>query len=343
MKPLVGLLMLALATAASAQETPKPVKLMTVENQGGGFTRQFFGQVAAKQTVDLAFQVGGQVVQFPVVEGQTILEGSLVAQLDLEPFELQRDQASVQKDQADRTVERLSKLSGSTVSQVTVDDAETQSALAALALRNAQYSLDHATLSAPFTALVAARNVANYTTIAAGTPVVRLHDMSEIHIEIDVPEVLFQRAGNDPDVTLRARFAASDELFPVGVREFNAETSAVGQTFQITLGLAPPEGLVILPGSSATIYATLNSGLVALPLPPSAIATDPSGATSVLVFEPAGADTGKLRRVPITLEVSPTGQFHVSDGLEPGMEIVAAGVNALEDGKSVRRFVGFGN
>ena len=79
--------------ASGAETPPKPVKLMTTETGDARLERQFFGQVAAKQTVDLAFQVGGQVLKFPVTQGFLAPKGTLIAELDLEQFELKLEQA----------------------------------------------------------------------------------------------------------------------------------------------------------------------------------------------------------------------------------------------------------
>lgn len=330
-------------TLAPAQEgdTPRLAKLITVEAGDSSVTRKFFGHVAAKETVDLAFQVGGQVVKLPVVEGNPIDEGDLIAQLDLEPFELSLEQARVEKQQADRTLERLRKLEGNAVSQVSVEDAETQANLAAIAVRNAERSLEEATLEAPFDGLVARRMVANFSSVSAGTPVVRLHDMSELRVEIDVPEVLFQRAGRDPDLDLWATFPASDERFPLTVREFNAETSDIGQTFRITLAMAPPDDLIVLPGSSVEVSATLRKPGALMTIPKTAVVTANDGGTYVMRFTPEGADRGTVARTPVTVEPTNTGQIRVTDGLEEGQEIVASGAAGLKDGAEVARFSGF--
>lgn len=342
--PLITALLLALLAPLPlmSQDAPKPVKLLTVEERTSGTRRQFFGQVVARQTVDIAFQVAGQVVEFPVVEGETLEKGALVAQLDLETFELSLEQAQLRLEQANRTVNRLNRLSDAAASDVRREDAATEAGLARIAVANARYALEHATLNAPFDALLARRNVANFTTVTAGAPIARLHDMSELRIEINVPEVLFQRAGKDPDVSVTATFAASDRELPVELREFNAETSEIGQTFRLTFGMAPPEGLRILPGSSATITAVLNAGESFVSVPSAAIATAADGATSVLVFEAEEDETGTLTRVPVTVSAGTNGRLDVS-GVEPGAEIVATGVNALSDGDIVRRFSGFGN
>ena len=340
---LICVLLLLVSPVMTVAQDVRLAKIIKVQSDESAVTRQFFGHVVAKETVDLAFQVGGQIVELPLIEGERIAKGTMVAQLDLEPFELALDQARVQKDQAERTVERLQKLQGSTVSQVTVDDAETSLQLADIALRNAQRELDNATLLAPFDALVAARNVANFATIGAGTPVARLHDMSDLRIEIDVPEVLFQRAGTDPDIELWAQFPTKDTRYAVMPREFNAETSQVGQTYQITLGMAPPDDQTILPGSSVTVYATLNGGGSDIVIPASAVSTSNGGSPTVMVFTPAGAEEGTVSRRPVTVEPTIRGDVRVTEGLESGEEVIASGATQLTDGDRVKRFTGFSN
>ncbi|TCL01362.1 RND family efflux transporter MFP subunit [Shimia isoporae] len=332
------------AAPAFADEPLKPVKLMEIQSGQTAFERQFFGQVKARQSVDLAFQVGGQIVDFPVTEGLRIKQGDIIAKLDQEPFELQLSQARLQKSQADRTVDRLEKLKGNTVSQVAIDDAETQAGLSEIAVSNAEWSLRHATLRAPFDALISSRNVELYTTVGAGSPVVRLHDLSELRIEVDVPEILFQTAGNTGDnIEIFARFPGLTETYPLDIREYDAETSNIGQTFRITFGLQPPKERVVLPGSSVTVTVRALEPAKTVEVPMSAIVVNDAGDTGVMRFDPKGGDTGHVRFVPVVIEPSETGQVRVLEGVEDGMEIVVAGGGALNEGQNVRRFVGFGN
>lgn len=343
----IALVFASLANTALAQDTAsqnRPVKLTTATAQDQLLVRQFYGQVVAKQSVDLTFQVAGQIYKFPVIEGSTIPKGALIAQLDLEPFQLSLDQARLQKEQAARNLGRLTQLRGSTVSQVNVDDAQTQDSLADIAVRNAQNALNHATLNAPFDALIATRNVANFTTISTGSPIVRIHDMSELQIEIDVPELLFQRASANTNVRFTAQFPASDQLFPVELREFDAEASNVGQTFRLTLGMEKPAGLQILPGSSVTVRAQAETpGTAEIPVPTTALVAQSDGSVAVMVFAPTGADSGTVTLTPVTIKPSDDGHFVVMSGLESGSEIVATGVQKLTDGQNVRRFTGFTN
>ncbi|UWQ20143.1 efflux RND transporter periplasmic adaptor subunit [Jannaschia sp. W003] len=336
-----ALLALALFGGPAVADAPV-VKLAPVTAGDGAIRRVFFGKVVARETVDLAFQVGGQIVELPVEEGAPVPEGALVARMDLAPFRLALDEAEARAEQARRTEERYRKLVGSAVAETNLEDAATEATLAEIARRDAERSLGNAELHAPFDGLVAARLVPNFSTVAAGTPVVRLHDMSDLRIEIDVPETLFQRAGQAADIGLTARFPASDRSFPLEIREFNAETAAVGQTYRLTLGMAPPEGLVVLPGASAEVSAELRTGGARIELPASAIVIANDRSTRAMVFEPAGAETGTVRAVPVTIAATDRGTVEVTDGLEPGQEVVAVGAGRLDDGAAVRRFTGFG-
>ena len=336
---LVAFTLVPYSTLAS-DSAPRVALIYEVRAGSDGVTRQFFGSVVARQTVDLAFQVGGQIVELAAQEGEFIPEGRLVAALDLEPFELQLRQAELQFEQADRTFARLEQLGG-TVSQAQRDDAETQVGLARVALRNAEVALENATLTAPFTALVASRNVANFTTIGAGTPVVRLHDMSELRVEIDVPEVLFQQAGDNANIRLEARFPTSDNTYPLEVREFNAEASNVGQSFRATLALASEQPVNALPGSSVTVLATIFQETPEVLIPPTAIRLKNDGAATVMRFIPGDGASGTVEETPISIAANRDGLVVVTDGLSPGDQIVRTGAEALSDGQEVRRFEGY--
>ncbi|MBU0779158.1 MAG: biotin/lipoyl-binding protein, partial [Alphaproteobacteria bacterium] len=78
---------------AVAQSQAPFVKLETVTSRAAEEQRVFFGRVVARETVDLAFQVGGQIEEFPVEEGATVKAGDLVARMDQVPFELALAQA----------------------------------------------------------------------------------------------------------------------------------------------------------------------------------------------------------------------------------------------------------
>ncbi|MFW2588709.1 efflux RND transporter periplasmic adaptor subunit [Sagittula sp. SSi028] len=322
----------------AAREVPKPVKLMEISTQPVTLQRQFFGQVAARQTVDLAFQVGGQLETLNADEGTTKQEGALIARLDIANYERAVEQAQANYDKAKRDAERLQSLRGQAASAVSVRDAETQLRLAEIALENAQDDLGHASLRAPFDALVARRLVANFQTVSAGTPVVRLHDISEMRVDIEVPEVLFRQAGAGETVKFEAVLPGEPTRYPLSMREFETETSSVGQTYTITLAFIDNPGAFVFPGASVTVYASAEGkapdGVI---LPETALTYDPEGNPFVMVFE---NDT--VTQTPVEIELHEDGRLYMTDGPSDGAQIVSTGASQLRDGQSVRPFTRIG-
>ena len=59
----------------------RPVKTATVRSQSV-ILKDFSGMVEAVEYVKLAFRVSGQIINLPVVEGQRVRKGQLIAAID---------------------------------------------------------------------------------------------------------------------------------------------------------------------------------------------------------------------------------------------------------------------
>lgn len=345
---LVLLSLLGLTTPALAQSTTndtdlKPVRLHTVQPADVGAERRFYGRIAARETVDLAFQVGGQIVEFPTVEGSFVSTGDLLARLNLAPLERNVRQAELSLEQAERSVVRNQQLiERNAITQAQLEDSQTARDQAEVQLEEARSALDDATLEAPFEGLVAERMVANRTTVSAGQPVLRLHDMSEIRVRIDVPERLLAEIGDPANLLFNLQLTQGGPLYGLELREFIAEAGRIGQSYVVTLALTEPVERNLLPGASATVVARLPApeanGFV---VPATAVHIASDRSTHVMVYTSTGPDTGEVVRRPVTIDTPDGTTIRVTSGLNPGDEIVATGVHLLDDGQAVRRFTGF--
>ncbi len=336
--------------AALAQEEVGPsgvtlpipaVKLVEATPAASSAERSFFGRIAARETVDLSFEVGGLLVEFPVVEGETIEEGALLAHLEYGTFERAVEEAELALAQAERDYERASQLAQQNVaSQVQADDARTARDLARVALRNAREALSDATLTAPFTGLVASRLTAQYSNVQAGVPILRLHDMSQIRVEIDVPERLFQRAAGPQSVQFYGLLPQMTDPIPLELVEFDAQTGSVGQTFLVTLRLPELDIATLIPGATMTVIARTDIDAEAgIPLPATALLPGADRAARVMIYEPDDQTGGvvRAREVQVT---SISGTDLTVSGLPYGVQIVAAGGHLLREGQRVRPYTG---
>lgn len=351
--PLLLVALLTLANPLTAQDTDvltpsgdvapiRAVKLIQAGGDTAQLERVFFGQIAARETVDLSFEVGGRLIMFDAQEGQFLDEGVQIAAVDLAPFERAVERATLQLAQANRDLTRAQTLvQTNTVSETQSENAETVRDLAEVALREATDALEDAKLVAPFRALVASRLTPNFANVSPGQPIVRLHDMSEVRVEIDVPERLFQNLADVSGLT----FIGTSPLFagevPLALREFNAETQNIGQSYRVTLALPSTQvPTAIIPGASMTVTARLSdTASTAITLPPSAVLMT-NEAAHVMVYSPNLDDeTGTVDLRPVEVSSSNGTQITVT-GLAPDQWIVGAGLQMLREGETVRPFTG---
>jgi membrane fusion protein, multidrug efflux system len=341
--PLASLAQDAAVLTPSGDPAPmRAVKLITPSGSAQPDKRVFFGQIVAKETVDVSFEVGGRLVSFDAQEGEFIEAGTQIAALDRAPFERAVERARLQLEQSERDYVRSQKLAQSnTVAETQVEDSKTTRDLAEVALEEAQDDLDDATLIVPFRALVASRLTPNFANVSPGQAIVRLHDMSEVRVEIDVPERLFQQR----DATGGLTFTGVSPLFanevPLELREFNAETQSIGQSYRVTFAL--PDDIVspaIIPGASMTVTATMDAAHSPIAIvPPSAVTID-GDTTKVMVYTPANdAKTGTVDWQDVKIG-SVTGTDITLSGLDPDTQIVAAGAHLLRAGETVRPYAG---
>ena len=89
----VSLALLSLAVLAVACEQPmpepvdvvRPVKMLELTASQPVAPLEYPGRIAATQDVEIAFEVGGLITEYPVAQGQFVKRGQLLARLDVEP------------------------------------------------------------------------------------------------------------------------------------------------------------------------------------------------------------------------------------------------------------------
>jgi multidrug efflux pump subunit AcrA (membrane-fusion protein) len=111
--------------ATASADHPKLVKTIVLggAQQGSGISLP--GRVDAVDKVELAFQVDGPLIELPIVEGQRVKQGDLLARIDPRDYENFLDAAKAKLSEAQRQYERyaaLIKTRTSPVSKAEVDE-----------------------------------------------------------------------------------------------------------------------------------------------------------------------------------------------------------------------------
>jgi RND family efflux transporter MFP subunit len=293
--------------------------------------------VQAAETVDVSFEVAGELARLPLREGSTVAAGGLVAALEPTDFELAVREAEVQLRLAALDLERKEMLLREQgIPRSVVEDARTQHELWQVRLAQARERQADARIVAPFDALVARRYVDNHTRVQVGEPIVRLLDMSVLEIVASVPSSLLATVTPEQVVSMTARFDfLPDRAFPLTYQESSGEANPVAQTYEVTFAMAPPVGVNVLSGMTARvrIELTRQDAPAAMTVPTTALQSDAQGQFYVWIFDPA---SGAVTRRAVSVGRPGGDGVMVERGLEEGELVVAAGASQLQDGMRVR-------
>jgi len=298
--------------------------------------RSFVGRIEARRTVDLTFQVAGELLAMTVIEGDTVAQGTLLAALDPTDFELALERAEAELALARADYQRSRDLfQRGAVPEARRDQDFAAFRLADVARDRAARDLERTRMSAPFDALIARRLTDEHSYVTSENPVLRVHDVTEMRVVISVPEDLVTLVRGAGSFTAEARLtAAPDVAFPLTLREFAAEADGVAQSYDVSFAIEGPLDPRVLPGMTAAVIVAVNGDgrerLVEVPL--GAIDTNGADGFRVWVIDPASSE---VQPRVVTLGLPGDTTAAVLSGLEPGERIVAAGVAKLSPGQRV--------
>jgi RND family efflux transporter MFP subunit len=331
----------ALCVAGCGGEPPpreivRPVRAMQIAEAGALQERWFPGRATATQEANIAFEVSGRIVQRPVLVGDRVTEGQLLAKLDPRDFQNALDQARAAAARArafrDRIVEAAKT---GAVSRQEVDDAEAGLRIAQAEVQIRQKALDDSELYAPFDGTVSAILVENFENVLAKQVIMRLLDTSKIEMTVNIPEMVIS---NVPFVReIRVQYDAfPGRDFPAQIKEVSNEASESTRTFAVNLIMDQPEDVEILPGMAgrATGRVELPGGIeeTGFEVSAAAVFSRDNQKTYVWIVDP---DAGHVSRREVEVaRVTPRGL--VVKGVKPGEWVAIAGANVLQEGQKVR-------
>lgn len=327
--------------SASQTESSRPVPMLRVEATGQVSSLRFPGRVRSAHRADLAFNVPGQVVELHAEEGQRIEKGQLVARLDDANYRILMESALATYNKARTDHERVARI---WETKQMIAKAEVDKQRANMEVARAEYSLarkhfDDTRLLAPFTGVVTRRYVENFSNVEDKAPIIGLQDLNELEIVINVPERIVRNTQKSK--TVHAVFAdRPEQLLPVHLKTFSAETDSQTQSYEVVLTLEPGHGLTILPGMSVDVVPgelvdQTAAGEIRIPL--QAVYSPGRDATAVWLVDPESSRV-QLREVKLGEVLG--AEVVVRSGLADGETIVTAGVSQLREDMLVRPMTG---
>ena len=352
----LAVLLLVFLSACSRQDPPprpevaRPAKLYAVQGPGELMLRSFPGEVRASDVADMAFRVSGRIIEMPAARGMEVKTGDLLARLDPADYQAVANQMQAQHDLAVAQFNRAAEL----IERGLIAQADYDERLALMRVRKsnlttAMNDLAYTELIAPFDGVVSRRIAENHENVLAGQTILVMQTQTMIDISVDVPESIISRLERRSideryENPVEVRFGSREEVFQAHYKEHESEADPATLTFRVTFSMPAPEGMNVLPGMSATVIADLsplyrNQARKTTMIPIEAVysmETEPLDAEErhVWVVDPETMRASDRRVVvgPVTGNL-----IAITRGLQPGELVVAAGVNAVEEGMLLRQ------
>ncbi|UXH99988.1 efflux RND transporter periplasmic adaptor subunit [Photobacterium sp. TY1-4] len=362
----VSMLLLAATMLTACEQAPqqtkamvsRPVKLFMVGENSANRVFKFPGSVAAVKQADMAFEVPGRIIDFPVTEGELVQAGTVLATLDPTTYEAERDRARAERSAAQTDFHRYQvAFERKAVTKQQLDIARRNLDVAEASLRQANKILDDTILRAPFTGRLARKVVEDYANVQAKQTVLILQGDDALEMKVHVSETDWVRGKNvdtidELEINSHIHVELSTlpgQMIPAKITSFSSMADPITRTFEVTVGFEAPEGASISPGmtgrviyelpqepSQVTLLVPTNSVVYAqfnlLLVPANAVLATTDKTSFVWLYD---QDTGTVSQRIITLGDPVGDSIHVKSGLVRGDKIAVSGTRSLGDGYPV--------
>ncbi|MBR7887549.1 efflux RND transporter periplasmic adaptor subunit [Marinomonas sp. A79] len=328
------------------KEIIRPVKLITIEATDAVNIRRFPAELKASEEADIAFRVGGQLMELKVVAGQRVKKGDLLAVLDPTDFKLQVELAQANQSLADAQFKRIQNLLRQNVTtQAQYDSTKATLDQANNALQTAKNQLKYTKVYAPFSGVISSVSTENFQYVSAAATLMHMQNIDDLDIEFQVPESLIvsiRSTNSDYRPNVVVDVAPSEPLTGV-YKEHNTTPDETTKAYDVTLELIRQTSsqLTLLPGMTANVDIDLSRLLgqkkhVTVPVEAVLRREDTTTGQSNSTVWVYNQDTQQVSARVVKLGVLQNNQIEILSGLNIGDQVVAAGVSSLTDSMHVR-------
>ena len=324
------------------EDTSLKVRTITIGEESGTTSVGYAGTIHNKTETNLAFQIGGRVLNKFVNVGDSVQAGQVIAQINSSDTaaQVQKSEGDVKAAQsafelAETNAKRYRELyAQQAISRLQLDQAENQLNVASAQLQQAQAGLNlssnqssYTTLTAPDTGIITALNLESGQVVAAGQNVGTLAAGHDPEAVIALPEQELSKihVGSPANVTF---WALPNVTVQGVVREISPVPDPVARTYTVKIALQNPPREVQLGMTVNVNLATTDTSHITIPL--TALVKDSSGNNAVYIIRDK-----KAHLVPIKTGDFGQNSVIVTSGLAKGDIVITAGTQQLQEGTAV--------
>lgn len=327
-----------------------PVQVAVAQQQNIPHYLSALGTITPSQSVVVRSRVDGQLIALHFKEGQTVKQGTLLAEIDPRAFQIQLAQAKGQlaKDQASlvnaqQDLRRYQQLIGNKlVSQQQLDNQKSLVAQlnASIAIDqsqidDAQLQLSYSRITAPISGVVGLKrvDVGNYITSGDTDGLLLINQMQPIDAVFTLPSQdisAIQQSQRQQPISIEAWDKNDKQRIAVGyLKSLDNQIDSTTGTIKLKARFTNGDSL-LYPNQFVNIHLLLTTLNNALVIPVAAVQQNSQGQFVWLVDKQQ-----QVKQQPITTGLQITDQIVVLSGLQVGDQVVTDGLDQLTIGAKV--------
>jgi RND family efflux transporter MFP subunit len=295
------------------------------------------GNVMTKQNVLIYPEMTGTLLKVYVKEGQKVNKGQLLATIDDGGMSSQLEQLKTQAALAKTTFERQKRLWEQKIgSEIQYLQAETNYLAVDNSVKQAQSQLSKANVRAPFSGIIddVIQEQGTVVSPGSGQAVFRIVNLSDMYIEVDVPESYLKGVTVGKEV--KVYFPVLGDSITSVIRQTGNFINPTNRSFRVEIAV-PNIKRNIKPNLTARVQINNYSSDNAILIPQSVISENAQGEQYVYLATEADSNDMAIAKKQIINTGQSQGDFvEVLAGITPGSQVILEGARNVRENQQVK-------
>lgn len=319
------------AKDVTKQVTPKSIKVESARAYTDGLSTNFVGKIVANDEIRFAFRVAGTIADIPVILGQSMREGDVVATLDSRDYKTQLLATEAEYRQIDAEAQRVIELyNRKSVPKNDYDKAVSALERITAKLTSHRDALADCTLKAPMDGQIQKIIFNKGETVGAGMPVISMISSRDFEVEIFVSSAFYSKMEGNHSCSISQPVNSTYDLKFVSI----APKANANGLYAVRFKVVNTSGSKLVAGASCSVTINNSLGDSTLVTIPLLSLFEKSGESYIWIYDD---QTNRVRSSKVDIvKLLNSGDMVVSEGVLSGDQVVTAGVYSIDETMAVK-------
>lgn len=295
------------------------------------------GNVMTKQNVLIYPEMTGTLIKVYVKEGQKVKKGQLLATIDDGGMKSQLEQLKTQAALAKTTFERQKRLWDQKIgSEIQYLQAETNYEAVVNSVKQAESQLAKSNIRAPFSGILdnVIQEQGTVVSPANGQAVFRIVNLSDMYIEVDVPEGYLKGVTVGKEVKIF--FPVLGDSITSTIRQTGNFINPTNRSFRVEIAVPNKKGN-IKPNLTARVQINNYSSNNAILIPQSVISENALGEQYVYLATDVDSGNMAIAKKQIINTGQTQGDYvEVLNGIDAGVQVILEGARNVRENQQIK-------